>query len=43
MKKLKQKIKDILTGLMNFYLSIVWCILLPFICLFELLFGGSKK
>jgi len=43
MKKIKQKIKNFLTALMNGYLIFMWCLLLPFIYLFEFLFGGWKK
>jgi hypothetical protein len=43
MKKLKQKIKNIGTGIMNIYLIILWIILFPFIFIFDRLFGGWKN
>ena len=42
MKKLKP-IKDIMTGIMNIYLIMIWCILLPFIFIFDQIFGGWKN
>jgi|ETNmetMinimDraft_2_1059921.scaffolds.fasta_scaffold23108_4 hypothetical protein len=43
MKKIKQKIKDLLIGIMNIYLVILWFILFPFVYIFDRLFGGWKK
>ena len=42
MKKLKQ-IKDIMIALMNIYLVIMWCILFPFIYIFDRIFGEWKN
>ena len=36
-------IKNIMTGIMNIYLVILWCFLLPFIYLFDRVFGGWKN
>jgi len=35
-------IKDIIKGIMNIYLVIVWLIMLPFIYIFDRIFGGWK-
>ena len=32
-------IKNIMTGIMNIYLIILWCFLLPFVYLFDRVFG----
>jgi hypothetical protein len=40
---LPQFIKDILIGIMNVWLVIMWCILFPFIYIFDRLFGGWKN
>ena len=42
MKKLKQ-IKNIMNGIMNIYLVIVWLILFPLMFIFDRLFGGWKN
>tara|TARA_R100000687_G_scaffold62463_1_gene50522 strand:- start:10 stop:204 length:195 start_codon:yes stop_codon:yes gene_type:complete len=42
MKKLKQVLKDIMTGIMRTYLIIMWLFLVPFVYLFDRLFGGWK-
>ena len=31
-----------MTGVMKIYLVIAWCMLLPFVFLFDLIFGGWK-
>ena len=41
--KMKKKIKDIMTGIRNVYLIIMWLILLPFMFIFDRLFGGWKN
>ena len=40
---LPQLMKDIMTGIGNIYLVIMWCILFPFIFIFDRLFGGWKN
>ena len=42
-KDIVQMIKDIMTVIMNISIIIMWCILLPFIYIFDRLFGGWKN
>jgi len=39
---MKWHIKNIMTVLMNIYFVIVWLIMLPFIYIFDRIFGGWK-
>ena len=39
---MKERLKNIMTGIGNIYLVIVWLIMLPFIFLFDRIFGGWK-
>jgi len=40
---LPQLMKDIMNGIGNIYLVIMWLILLPFIFIFDRIFGGWKN
>ncbi len=43
MKEIINMVKNIMIGIMNINLVIMWCILFPFIYIFDRLFGGWKN